>query len=162
MTPERAKAYAMNVLAGRMYTAKEMRDKLMRKSVAPSVISEIIGELTAGEFINDQLYAENYIIDSANLKGKGLYRIRQELRLKGIPADVIEYAVNQAAVSIDSKESLKAVIRQRLGSTKFHTYKDLEKFKAKLAYRGYLLSEIRDCLDEMGIKVEKEENFNEY
>ena len=156
MTLDRAKTYAMNALASRMYTAKEMRDKLVRKGVDIEAIDEIIAALTAEKFINDELYAESYVIDGVNLKGKGLYRIRQELRVKGVAAGVIEDAVKRAEENIDTGESLRAVVEQRLGDTKFHSYKELEKFKAKLMYRGYSIGEIRECFEEMGIKVVSE------
>lgn len=75
----KGKKLAMRFLASRMYTSREIFDKLRRKGYnsesAETIVSELIGE----GFLDDKHYADCYIVDGVNIGYKGTFRIRQEL-----------------------------------------------------------------------------------
>ena len=142
----KGKRLALRYLAARMYTAREIFDRLRHKGYDSELAEEIVGELLSEKALDDKLYAECYVADSVNLGAKGEYRIRQELLRKGVAPVLIDRAIEEAEVDFDA--SLKEFVKERLRVTEISDYKDLMKFKAALARRGYSSSEIRRVLDE--------------
>lgn len=67
---------------------KGYKDKLYEKGFSPSVIAEAIATAEQKRFINDDNFAENYIL--SNKDKKGIIRIKSELIIKGVPPDIIE------------------------------------------------------------------------
>lgn len=142
----RGKKLAMRFLAARMYTSREIFDRLRKKGYSIELAEEIVSELISEGFIDDRRFAEFYISDSINIGYKGVYRIKQELLRKGVPASIIDRAIENAEV--DSLEALREYVKQKLSTTEIETRKDYERFRAMLARRGYSLSEIREVLSE--------------
>lgn len=142
----RGKKLAMRFLAARMYTSREIFDRLRKKGYSIELAEEIVSELISEGFIDDRRFAEFYISDSINIGYKGVYRIKQELLRKGVPASIIDRAIENAEV--DSLEALREYVKQKLSMTEIETRKDYERFRAMLARRGYSLSEIREVLSE--------------
>lgn len=142
----RGKKLAMRFLAARMYTSREIFDRLRKKGYSIELAEEIVSELISEGLIDDRRFAEFYISDSINIGYKGVYRIKQELLRKGVPASIIDRAIENAEV--DSLEALREYVKQKLSTTEIETRKDYERFRAMLARRGYSLSEIREVLSE--------------
>ena len=142
----KGKRLALRYLSARMYTAREIFDRLRRKGYDSELAEEIVGELISERALDDRLYAECYVADSVNLGAKGEYRIRQELMSKGVASTLIDRAIEEA--DVDFEASLREFVKERLRVTEISDYKDLMKFKAALARRGYSSGEIRHVLDE--------------
>lgn len=137
---------AARYLAARMYTSREIYDRLRRKGYDEETSEQIVGRLIEEKLLDDARYAEFYVADGVNLGQKGEYRIRQELLRKGVAPVLIDRAFENADVDFDA--ALREYVEQRLRVTKITDYKDLTRFKAALARRGYSSSEIRRVLDE--------------
>lgn len=150
----RAKRTAIYFLSSRMYTCKEIFDKLRRKGYEEEVAEAVVEELIKAGYLNDARYAEMYIIDSVNLGAKGMYRIRQELLRKGIARDVVENAAADAEVS--TEDSLREYLNGRLRSGEITTWKEYERLRAQLARRGYSLGEINRVLREYEFELERD------
>lgn len=88
----------MYLLTARTYTAKQIREKLI-KNYAPETVDLIILWLVEREFIDDRKYAENALSHMRGVKKYGSMRIKNELRRKGVPDDII------ADIMIDDKEN---------------------------------------------------------
>ncbi len=142
----RGKRLALRFLSARMYTSREIFDRLRRKGYDSEVAEQIVSDLIKEGFLNDRHYADCYISDSVNLNAKGEYRIRQELMRKGVPPAVIDRAIAEADVDFDA--ALTDYIAERLKITEITDRKDLERFRSMLARRGYSLDEIRRALRE--------------
>ncbi len=142
----RGKKLAMRFLAARMYTSREIFDRLRRKGYSTELAEEIVSELIGEGLIDDKRYAEFYISDNVNIGYKGVYRIKQELLRKGVPGSIIERVIANA--DVDCETALREFVRQKLSVTEIGTRKDYERFRAMLARRGYSLSEINEVLSE--------------
>lgn len=142
----RAKNAAAKLLVRRMYSCSEIFDRLCRKGFNEEIAEQTVAEFMKLGYLDDRKFAEYYITDAVNLGSKGIYRIRQELRRRGVSASVIDAALEESEA--DTKSALREYIEQRNLCDNVHSYKDLEKLKAKLVRRGYSLSEIRECLSE--------------
>ncbi len=142
----RGKKLAMRFLATRMYTSREIFDRLRRKGYSAETAEEVVTELIEEGLLDDKRFAEFYISDNVSIGYKGIYRIKQELLRKGVPGSVIDRAVANA--EIDCEEALREFVRQKLSVTDIETRKDYERFRTMLARRGYSLSEINEVLSE--------------
>jgi regulatory protein len=73
----------MNYLARREHSQEELRLKLSQRGFSERLINEVIGELRDENLQSDARFAEVFT-RSRVAKGYGVYRIRQELRQRGI------------------------------------------------------------------------------
>ena len=85
-----AYGYAVGILKKRMYTEKEMRQKLVFKKVAQPMIDEVITKLLDLELLNDERYAQTYIESQIGLGKKSQQRIIADLRTKGVAISIID------------------------------------------------------------------------
>lgn len=143
---ERAKKAAASLVASRMYTCREVEDRLIRKKFSRKTAEQVVAEFVAAGVLNDREYAISYAADAVRLGCKGIYRIKQELYAKGVARSLADIACDE--VKNETFDALCSYVRDRNLCEGITTRNDLEKLKAKLARRGYSSAEIRDCLDE--------------
>ena len=141
---QKARNSAAALLSGRMYTCKELFNRLLRKGIEESIAEQVVEEFVRAGYLDDRRFAELYIADAVNLNAKGMFRIRQELFQKGISGSILDEAF--AETEADSGAALEAYVRQRNLCDNIHSRRDLEKLKARLARRGYTMKEINQCL----------------
>lgn len=80
------KAYnlAVNYLARRMRSEKEIKDYLIKKEMDDPIINEILHRLTTQKYINDEEFAFAFSRTQVNTTDKGPNEIKRELKEKGI------------------------------------------------------------------------------
>ncbi|MBO5364307.1 MAG: regulatory protein RecX [Clostridia bacterium] len=150
----RAQNAAMAMLGRRMLTCQELYDRLCRKGYDKEIAEKVIEQFLSVGYLDDRRYAELYLEDSVKLNAKGIYRIRQELLLKGISGTLIDQVLEDSKP--DTADALMQYIGERNLLQGVHSWKDLEKLKARLVRRGYSLSEIRSCLEKADLTIEEE------
>lgn len=83
---------ALDLLARRGYSAKEMILRLRRAGMEPELAEKVTGECIRLGLINDEMYAHDYA-EVLAARGLGGRRIRMELSRRGVAefaADVVE------------------------------------------------------------------------
>jgi regulatory protein len=90
--------YAVKALGRHMRTEAELR-RLMSSRAEPgprgdAAIKAVIARLKERHYLDDQSYAETYARLRQQNEKLGARRVRQDLRQKGIRADVVEEAVD--------------------------------------------------------------------
>lgn len=143
-TLTKARNAAAGLLANKMYTCKEIYDRLCRKGYEKDLCEMVVSEFVASGYLDDRRYAQMYQEDESKLGAKGNWRIRQELLRKGVAGSIIDEIMEES--EIDTEAYLREYISQRNLAENIHSRKDLEKLKARLARRGYSLGEINRCL----------------
>ena len=83
---------SLNLLSKSMKTSKQIRDYLTEKGFDKCVIKVVLDKLEKYGYVNDSEYVKAYIAQNKQTKGK--YRIREELILKGVSQQLIEYALS--------------------------------------------------------------------
>ena len=141
----KARNTAAGYLANRMYTCREIYDRLVRKGFEKELSEQVVAEFVSAGYLDDRNYAQLYVTDAIRLGAKGKFRIRQELLRKGVAASIVEEALEESEA--DTQACLEEYISQRGLCDGIHSRKELEKLKARLARRGYSLREINRCLD---------------
>jgi len=151
MSVDKIKSYAIKLLSYRMYTVKQMSEKLSQKGFEQDMVDEVLFELCKAKLLDDLNYATLYIEDSINLKQKGRFRIQMELSEKGVDKNVINCAFETAEV--DEYSILLDYIERYTRGMVFENYKDVEKLKAHLYRKGYDSGDINRAVKESDVRV---------
>ncbi|MDZ4262065.1 MAG: regulatory protein RecX [Pseudomonadota bacterium] len=84
---------AMNFLALREHSVKELKDKLSRKYAYAEQVEQAINELTEQNLQSDERFAQAFV-SMRQRQGKGPVIIKMELRKKGVAAELIAHFVD--------------------------------------------------------------------
>lgn len=127
---------ASGYINARMRTEKQLRKYLSDKGFDSSEIDAVAEEFKKYGYIDDMNYAMLYF-EYAFGKGRGMIRIRKELREKGIDPDIIDEAYDMLETDHDEYETAEAVGRQFLAGTDTEDldYREKQKLRARIARR---------------------------
>lgn len=152
LTAEETKEKALKYLEYRAHSEKELSDKLRRAGAHADDIENTLEFARRYNFVNDADYARRLAKDLRNLKKYGSYRIRQELKFKGIAEEYISEAMAQFE-NDDEADALLPLVEKRLRGN--FEQKNIDKIMRYFAYRGYRFEDIKRCVE---IIKDKEEN----
>lgn len=88
-----ARAAAMNYLARREHSCRELEIKLIKRGIEPGVAADVVARLRSENLVSDTRFAEAYARSRAN-RLFGPMKIRAELRQRGIDDGLIEAALD--------------------------------------------------------------------
>ncbi|HTD40931.1 MAG TPA: RecX family transcriptional regulator [Mucilaginibacter sp.] len=141
-----ALAKAEHYCAYQERSQQEVRDKLYEWGLYPNIIENVIVQLIAGNFLNEERFANAYARGKFNQKGWGKNRIKQGLKFKRVSDVLIRKALNSIN-SDDYSKMLEQVLQKK---ATFLNEKDPYKRKYKLQQyalsRGYENDIISDVL----------------
>ena len=143
-----AKNYVYRILARRMYTNKEIRDKLSERGYTAEIIQDVIAAMERYGYLNDKTFAEEWIRSRMQTKPKGKIALRQELARKGIERSIIEDALSR--IFGDSKELDTALdlARRRVKSySKDEPETARRKLWSFLLRRGFDFETVKDVVE---------------
>lgn len=72
----------------------DVRDKLIKWGLGDDAADEVVRQLTAQGFLDEERYARAFVKDRFSFNGWGRIKIAHQLRTKGIPAEVIDEAMS--------------------------------------------------------------------
>lgn len=141
----RARERALYLMESRDHSYRELFDKL-EKNYSEDICFEVCNRLAEIGVINDRRYAEKLCRQLYEIKKLGRYRVKQEMRLKGLSSEIIEEAMENFSEEDEPFERLEKLVEQ-----KYERYltdrKGVEKVKNALARKGYSFGEIKEVLD---------------
>lgn len=141
----RARERALYLMESRDHSYRELFDKL-EKNYSEDICFEVCNRLAEIGVINDRRYAEKLCRQLFEVKKLGRYRVRQEMRLKGLGSEIIEEAMENFSEEDVPFERLEKLVEQ-----KYERYltdrKGVEKVRNALARKGYSFGEIKEVLD---------------
>lgn len=134
---------AMNLLARREHSVTELITKLKSDFEHDDIVN-VINNLTERNLQSDQRFAENYLRYRSQ-RGFGYQRIRQELKERGVDAELIS---NVSAGSDIDWFALAASARcKRFGEQEPEDYKERAKQQRFLQYRGFTHEQITESFN---------------
>jgi regulatory protein len=134
---------AMDLLARREHSRAELRTKLRRRGVEPSVIDPVLDRLAAEGLQSDARCAQA-LARSCIRRGKGPLRIRADLRAHDIDDAVIESTL--AALDEPWAELARSARTKRFGEDLPGTREDRARQARFLEQRGFASEHIRAAL----------------
>ena len=132
--PMDVRVAAMNLLARREHTRRELKQKLGKRFVDGDLIDEQLDRLADENLQCDARYAESFVRQRFN-RGHGPLRIRQEMGRKGIPDEEVELAM--AAEDYDWCASAKDVLKRKFGAVAAEDIKEKARRSRFMQYRGF-------------------------
>lgn len=136
MDLETGKALAYTYLSRRERTTWEMREHLLARGANERLTAAVLLELTEEGYLDDQRFASLFTQDKRDLSSWGTARIRRALIDRGIAADVVESALQDAHAGGDELERAREVLRRRFPSPPA-TNRDRSRALAVLMRKGY-------------------------
>ena len=136
--PKRAKLRAMNLLKSRSYTTARLRLKLQQGGYPEEVIREALEYVASFHYTDDLRYAVDFITDNDQRKSR--IRIEQDLRAKGISAEIIEQAWREwqeNGGSQDEAAMIEALLQKKKYDPEKADTKEQQKVYAFLMRKGF-------------------------
>jgi regulatory protein len=109
--------YAIGALGRRMRTVAElkrlMRERVREQSHAELLVDVVIARLKEQKYLNDTTYAESYSRFRKDNEKFGRRRVVQDLKAKGVHADIIERTVSAAYECVNEEQLAREFLRRK-------------------------------------------------
>ena len=132
-----ALSHAVAMLARRPCSRGEIRSRLLAGKYAEEVVDLVMYKLEKEELVNDRDFSEQWA--KYRSSGKyGTHRIRQELKMKGIPEDMAESALSKIDPSDESEHAFslaEKLLRRRKPDEDIRKWR--QKAVASLVRKGF-------------------------
>lgn len=135
---------AMDLLARREHSQRELRVKLARKFDDERQIAQALEALEEEGLQSDRRYAEAYLRGRA-ARGYGPVRIRREMADRGLSDRDIQTAFNLN--EINWLDNLQQVVERKYGAAPAVDFQEKSRRARFLQYRGFTPDHIREVLD---------------
>jgi regulatory protein len=136
---ESAVQKALHFLSFRPRSTSEVRKNLANRDIPESVIEETIDRLHKNFVLDDQKFAQDWIENRSDFRPRSRSALRMELRLKGVPEDVIQTALEEIDDEALTMQAAQKYLRRLEGLNKLEFRK---KLSAHLARRGFNFASI--------------------
>ncbi|WP_316848446.1 regulatory protein RecX [Pedobacter psychrodurus] len=111
---------------------KEVRYKLVEWGMRGDELEEIITDLILSNFLNEERFAKTYASGKFNIKHWGRVKIKQGLKLKGVPDKILQKAI----YSLDDDDYMQTI--EKLALKKAESLSENDPFKRKNKLMSYL------------------------
>lgn len=129
---KQALAKAESFCAYQERSQKEVRTKLLDWGVRGDELEEIIADLIVNNFLNEERFAKHYASGKFNIKKWGRIKIKQSLKLKGVPDKILQ----KALYSLDDDDYMKTL--ENLAVKKASLLNEPNPLKRKMKLISYL------------------------
>ena len=103
-------AAALRALMRRAHSVHEMRVFLERRSEGVEEVRNVLERLKQEKLLDDARYAHQFARARTETRRQGAFRIKQDLRARGVPQQHIDAALEERAGGINEAEILRARI----------------------------------------------------
>lgn len=137
---------ALRYLSYRPRSELEVKNYLRQKGCEPEVTDGVIARLRSLNYLDDLSFAQIWARSRLESRGYGPRRVAQELRIKGIAAEVIRQTLQQSLQQTSEQESAKKLLTKRFGGVSLQDIKTQRRAVALLLRRGFSSKVIFDLL----------------
>ncbi|MGW1173099.1 recombination regulator RecX [Kitasatospora sp. NPDC002543] len=133
----RARDICLRLLTGAAKTRKQLADALRKREIPDEVADEVLTRLEEVGLIDDAAFAQAWVESRHAVRGLSRRALTQELRTKGVAADLVEQAVAQLDHD-DETDAARALVERKLRSTRgLDAQVRTRRLVGMLARRGY-------------------------
>jgi regulatory protein len=140
---QKALDYSYKLLTYRQRSIKEIRNRLIQKGYNKKIVAKVISRLKKLNLLDDLAFARLWIENRINTKPAGRKLIYQELRLKGISADVIDKAMAHLLTPEDEYK-----LANRFAENMLKKGKEQKKIYSHLLRRGFPYDLVLEVMQE--------------
>jgi regulatory protein len=140
----KARDRVYNYLSYRQRSEREIRNYLRKDKHDDEFINQTLERLRRQGLVSDEQFAASWVVDRASLKPRSRKRLEQELRQKGVAADVIEATL--AGIGDEGEmTAIRQVASKKLALSKFQ---DQQKLISYLIGQGFDYYLVKRALEE--------------
>ena len=143
ITAAKIRIAAMDILTGREYSRAELATKLNRRFDHHPDIDQVLQQLSEDGLQSDARFTEAFI-RSRVLRGHGMTRIRQDIRQKGIAAQLVEAGLEEA--DVDWFELALDVAQRKFGHRPAEDQRERARRMRFMQYRGFNFDQVKYAL----------------
>lgn len=114
----RAEAYALDLLARRQRSVFELRQRLMGRGYQRSTAEALIERLLRVGYLDDWKFARTWVEVRGLGRPCGPALLRQELRLKGVPVEIVSEALRELLGPEVERDLAVQAAAKRVGRTR--------------------------------------------
>lgn len=107
---------ALRALMRRAHSVHEMRVYLERRCDSVEAVRRVLDRLRQEKLLDDARYALQFARVRTETRRQGAFRIKQDLRARGVPQQHIDAALEERGGEMNEAEILRARIARRLKS----------------------------------------------
>lgn len=148
-TIRKALGTAIQYLASRMRSEKEVRDHLKQKEIEDPVIQEVIHRLYNLKYLNDEEFALAYVRTQMNTTDKGPNVVKVELKEKGVATAILEKVLNEYSYDLQLSKVIQLCHKAQKKKRNDSQFVFEQKLKQALNRKGYSFSIIEEAMMEM-------------
>ena len=100
---------ALHLLSYRPRAEQELRIRLRAKSFPPALVEWCVQLLREQGLLDDHAFASSYVRSRICLRPRGRFRLRQELRQKGVATDIADQAIEEAFLEAETSDAALAM-----------------------------------------------------
>jgi regulatory protein len=134
---------ALRCLDYRPRSVDEIRRHLKGKGVEPDVIDEVVERLIGVGLLDDRAFARYWLENRSDFRPRGERALRQELRQKGVPDDIIAEVLGQGHDEDDSAYRAAIAQARKIRASDLREFR--RKLEAHLARRGFAYDTAREA-----------------
>ncbi|MER7672171.1 recombination regulator RecX [Kitasatospora sp. NPDC096128] len=133
----RARDICLRLLTGAARSRKQLADALRKREIPEDVAEQVLTRLEEVGLIDDAAFAAAWVESRHAVRGLSRRALAQELRTKGVAADLVEQALVQVDHD-DEEEAARALVERKLRSTRgLDPQVRTRRLVGVLARRGY-------------------------
>ena len=125
---------ALNLLARREHSLRELRTKLSVRGYEAGEIARTLDRLAGRDLVSDERFAEAFLRSRLE-RGQGPLKIRAQLRERGVEAPLVDAVLNEAEVDGDRRAA--AARSRRFGEPPPGNREDMARQARFLRGRGF-------------------------
>jgi len=146
---------ALRLLTGRDYTALALQRKLIQRKFSAVEVTAAVDRLMREGYLQDRRYAERFIqsvCESGRFMG---YRLQQELRRRGVPAELISELTQELPDFGEQLDRARDLVAKRYSGfdPKLADDRERRRIAGFLQRRGYGGEVVRRVLDSSSLSV---------
>ncbi len=143
MVSQSVRETAMNLLARREHSTRELRDKLLARGFEQDAITPALQLLSREGLLSDERFTESFI-HSRMERGSGPLKIRAELRQRGVADEIIATWLDERdRIWLERAESVRC---KKFGAALPVEYKEKARQARFLQYRGFSAEQTRHVM----------------
>jgi regulatory protein len=146
----------LEFLKYRFRSKKEILRKLASKKISQPTIDALIAKYQEKGFINDEDFAESYMLDLISHHPQGNYSITQKLKQKGISNEIIQrLSKKYLSGETEYEMAVRELSKRKIKYMKLELRERRNKALAFLQRKGFSYTCAKKCVDEILFHTEE-------
>ena len=142
---------ALQLLARRELTEKELRARLNDRDHPREEIDRVIAHLLESRALDDSRVARTYARTAADVKGRGRLRVMRELNAMGVARETATDAVTEVFADVDERTLIAKALKKKLrGKSRISDAREHARLYQYLMRQGFTPAGIVAALKKLG------------